>query len=78
MNFIISFVYYGCRNGAKCNKNISLFDKKHFYSMKYISIDKTYFYLKNIISFVNKKFSLKNPGLFNFQIEIFVCDKITW
>ena len=45
--------------------------------MKYISIDKTYFYLKNIISFVKKKFSLKNPGLFNFQIEIFVCDKIT-
>ena len=55
--------------------------------MKYISIDKTYFYLKkynfirwkNIILFVEKKnFSLKNPGLFNFQIEIFVCDKITW
>ena len=47
--------------------------------MKYISIDKTYFYLKkyNFIRW-KKKFSLKNPGLFNFQIEIFVCDKITW
>ena len=55
---------------------IYLYSIKYFYSMKYISIEKTYFYLKkyNFIRW-KKKCSLKNPGLFNFQIEIFVCDR---
>ena len=68
MNFIISFVHYGCQNGAKCNINISLFDKNIFIRWNIFLFTKRIFIWQNIISFVKKKkFSLKNLGLFNFH-----------
>ena len=62
MNFIISFVYYGCQNGAKCNINISLFDKNIFIRWNIFLFTKRIFIWQNIISFVKNKI-----GLFNFH-----------
>ena len=66
MNFIISFVHYGGQNGAKCNINISSFDKNIFIRCNIFLFTKRIFIWQNIISFV-KKCSLKNLGLFNFH-----------
>ena len=41
----ISFVYHGCRNGAKCSKNVILLDKNIFTRRNIFSFDKIYFYL---------------------------------
>ena len=45
MNFIISFVHYGCQNGAKCNIYIYL------YSIKIFLFDEIYFDLQNVFLF---------------------------
>ena len=41
----ISFVYHGCRNGAKGSKNVILLDKNIFTRRNIFSFDKIYFYL---------------------------------
>ena len=55
----ISFVYRGCRNGAKCSKNVILLDKNILSRRNMFSFDKICFYLikhifiwQNTISFV--------------------------